>query len=252
MYRIIAVAVLVFLSELVFFTPSAYADNNTFDCSAYASVMSRFLFNYLGSYVTDGPVLISVTECVHKSGIYSSAFLSAPLQNFDNGKEVDVRGGYRFSTLGLDADVSAAWYYFGIGVAENFQTLDLQVRLGHTFSIGSSTKLELYGIAEHQHSLTLDADSLFFAGGVAFAVDLPVPGTPNLKLGAEVWKYALSPDPGKGPIGSFTADLGFKIPGSAEIVVGPRAQFTVGDVDKRHSADFRKSFGIFVSIPFGF
>ena len=245
------IAIFVVLSELVF-TPSAYADDNTFDCSAYASVMSRALWNHLGTYATRGPALTNFDECVHtQSGLYGNVFLLVPFEKFHDGKEGDIRFGYRREVLGIDVDGSVAWYGFTDG-AETFQTLDVQLRLARMFPLSPSVKLELYGMGDYQHSLTLGTNALGLAAGVSLGIDIPLPGTPNLKVGAEVWKYAFTPDPGKGPHGSFTADLGFKIPGSAEIVIGPRAQFTVGDVDERHSGTVRSSFGVFVSVPFGF
>lgn len=243
-------AVFAILSGIIF-APSAYADKE-FECFAWTSAVSRSLFGSTGTYGTTGPALLNVTECAHTgTGIYGQVFLSAPLKKFNDGDEVDLQAGYRPKLPWLDVDVSAAWYYFGIGDAGTLQTLDVRVRVAHTFPISSGTKLELYGISDYQHSSS-GTDQLGLATGFALAVDLPVPGTPKLGLKGELWNYPLTPHPGRGPIGSITADLGFKIPGTAGVVIGPRAQLTVGDVDKRHSADIKKSFGIFVLVPFGF
>ncbi len=230
---------------------SARADEPKFDCWAWGAAVSRFLLNDAGLYATRGPALLSETECVHThTGLYGNVFGALPSQDFNTGKEVDLRAGYRREVLGLTADVSAAWYYFGIGDG-TLQTLNLRGKVGRILSFSDSVKLEAYGVADYQRSLTLGTDSFALAPGVALGWDVPVPGAPNLRLGAEGWYYPVTPEAGRGPVGSFTADLGFPIAGT-KLVVGPRVHITLGDVDEAGSSKVRHAFGVFVFTPFAF
>lgn len=233
----------------LFVGESAYADQ--LNCFTYNSVRSRALFNNTGTYATEGPALIDVTECAHqKTGIYGNVFVLLPLDKFDVGKEFDARLGIRPKVAGLDVDGSIAWYGFTVGDTK-LQTLNFRLRLGHTFPLATDMTLELFGMLDYQHSLTLGTDWVGLAAGAVLNAKLPLPGTPNLRLVAESWKWPVITTPGSGPLGSVTASLGFPIPGT-KLAVGPQAQVTMGGIDTADRTPIRKSFGVFVFAPFGF
>jgi hypothetical protein len=240
----------VVLSGLIFAT-TVHADNE-FACSVYASVASGFLSNNLGISFTKEAALFNVTECAHmKSGLYGNAFLLIPIEKVNDGKEFDFRAGYRPKLSGfplLEVDGSLAIYAFTEG-SKDLYTFNARLEIGHTFVLSPTVKLRLHGTGDYQHSLTVHTDSLGLSAGTSLSADLPTWGNPTLGLGAEVWNYPLSSDRGKGPIGSFTADLRFKIPGTS-IIIGPRAHVTIDDIEGSRKVRFVG--GMFVLVPFGF
>ena len=248
MYRNAAAVVVVVATLYV--GQSAHAENQL-NCFTYNSVMSRALFNTTGTYATEGPALIDVTECAHsKTGIYGETFLLLPFDKFDVGKEFDARLGIRPKVPGLNVDSSVAWYGFTVGDIK-LQTLDFRLRLGHTFPLATDTTLELFGMLDYQHSLTFGTDWVGLGTGAVFSTILALPGKPNLRLVAEGWKWPAITTPGNGHLGSFRASFGFTIPGT-KVVMGPNVHVTLGGVDERHSSKVRRSFGVFVFAPFGF
>lgn len=250
MRRLLTIAAVIVIGVIV--TASSANAESGIACSMYADLVSRSLFGNTGTYATDSWASRAVLDCLHTpSGFYGNLFGSIPLAgDMENGLEADPRVGIRFKLGPLDADGSLSYYIFGVGKGEYWQTFDARLRLGHTFELADDVKLEVYGLADYQHSLTWGTDSLGLSAGAIISTTLPFAGEPSVGLGVEIWKYPLTPAPNSGPLGGPTLKIGWTVNKKTGTVVGIQGQVSIGGVDQPHSVPVRYSAGFFVSTDF--
>lgn len=216
---------------LVFANLANAAEASRFSCSLWVSPLSRGLFFNSGTFVTKGPVIMTVPECVDKeTGLYGNLFLIAPIGDFDTGKEIDVRFGRRFKAGGLDIDASVANYYFGVGSGSMWDSANGRVRISRTFDLGGGNTIEPYGYADFQRNLTpLHANAFALAGGVVVNSRLDgLPGKPTLGTDVGVWKNTNAWTPQKGPVAALQLSLGYQV--NKSVTAGPRFMETWGNV----------------------
>lgn len=207
------------------------AGTGRLNCSVWSTMMSRGLFFNSGTFVTKGPVVMAVPECSDKeTGLYGNLFLIAPIGNFETGKEVDVRGGRRFKTGGLDIDASVAYYHFGVGPGESmYGTWNGRVRASRTFSIRNGVSVQPYGYLDYQYSPTLHDNDFAFAAGAVISSKLNgLPGKPDLSVDLGSWKHTTTWSPHKGPVWSVQASLEYEV--AKNVTFGPRFQQSWGNV----------------------
>lgn len=223
---------IVFTAALfVFAGLASAADADSLNCSVWSTLVSKGLFFNSGTFATKGPVVMVVPECSDKkTGYYGNLFLIAPIGNFDTGKEVDVRGGRRFSAGGLDVDASAAYYHFGVGPGESmYNTWNGRVRISRTFNARKDVSIQPYVYLDYQRSTTLHDNAFAFAGGAVIDSKLNgLPGKPDLSIDLGGWKHTTTWSPHKGPVWSVQATLGYEV--TKKVTFGPRFQQSWGNV----------------------
>jgi hypothetical protein len=212
---------------LLAFASAAQAEQ--YQCSLWTQGVSRALFNNTGTFVTTGPALFVVPECVHTStGFYGNLFFIAPTKDFSTGKEVDLRVGKRFTSASIDIDASAAYYYFGID-GEMYRTGDVRLRASRTFNLSPGTSITPYGIADYQRSFTNRTNSLGWAGGAAISTKLNgMPGKPTLTVDVAVWKYSTTVAANKGAI--LPLDVSLNFPVTQKVTLGVKAMQVWGNI----------------------
>lgn len=217
-----------FLAALCAANAVQAADTNRFSCSLWTQVVSRALFNNTGTFVTTGPAIFAVPECVDaETGLFGNLFLIAPTKEFNTGKEIDIRLGKRFKAGGLDVEASVANYYFGVG-GDLYDTGNGRVRISRTIDAGFGT-VQPYGVADYSHSFSFHTNSLGLAAGAVTNSKLNSwPGKPDLSVDIAGWKYTTIVAPSKGPIWSLDVSLGFPV--TNKVTIGMRVTQTWGSV----------------------
>ncbi len=210
-------------------TVAGFANAADLNCSVWSTLMSRGLFFNSGTFVTTGPVLMTVPECSNRAGWYVNLFLIAPIGDFDTGKEHDERGGRRFNAGGLDVDASVAHYRFSASPGDLYSTWNGRVRLSHTSDLGKGTSVQPYVYLDYQYSPTLHDNAFAYAGGVVVDARMHnLPGKPLLSVDLGGWEYTTTRAPHNGPITSLQASLGYRV--TNRVTFGPRAQWSWGNV----------------------
>jgi hypothetical protein len=105
------------------------------DCSASETFTRRVLFANFGLYPTTGTAGTTFVECSSKDGFYGNVFAVTPFREFDHGKEIDLRAGWRtaFGQLGIDASVAA----YRLSDGNSFSTfLDGRMRMEYRLDVG--------------------------------------------------------------------------------------------------------------------
>ncbi|MFZ2167388.1 MAG: hypothetical protein WAV50_00790 [Minisyncoccia bacterium] len=213
-----------------------------FSCSLWTQVASRALFNNTGTFGTDGAVLNVVPECTDtKTGFYGNLFLAAPMKNFANGKEIDVRLGKRFQLKQVKVDASAAYYYFGVA-GDMYRTGNGRVRVSRMFDVGHGITVQPYGTADYQRSFSFGTNSLGLAAGAVVESKLAsLPGRPTLTADVSYWRYATTTATNKGPI--VPLDIVLNFPVTDKVTVGLHAMQVWGNVAD-HSHKPKHMFGL--------
>lgn len=224
--------------------------SNGVSCTLWTTVVSRSLFNNTGTYGTQGPAWLSVPECVGTGGVYGSLFLSAPLNTFDAGKEIDLRFGRRADWGMAKVDASAAWYYFGVGSSGGARNMhntgDIRLKVSGPVYLGGVTTVAPYGTLDYQRSADSGVSTVGLAGGGTLTRRLQQLGSPVLTIDGSTWYYPKTPNPNRGPITDLDISLGYTI---GTVMVGPHMRLTWGDVSAAGNGSSKHSVGVFVLVP---
>lgn len=151
------------------------------DCFSSLNATNHALYNSFGTFGTKGAAINSVHSCAFESGFYGELFTAAPLRDFDSGKEIDLRAGYRHHFDVLSIDVSGASYTFGVGAGKVQQAFNMRGKASTAIPLGKFGALSPYAGGDLNWNTSTDkADHAAF-GGVGWTLDL----TPILHLNVD-------------------------------------------------------------------
>lgn len=218
-------------------------------CSAWMTFVNRWVGFNVGAYGTKGPAVVAIPECIDKkSGFYGGAVAIVPTEDFRTGGEGDLRLGNRFNFNGLDADISVADYYFGVGAGPTWNILNGRMKISRLFSLGG-IEVRPYVIGDLQHSFNLHANAVAVGPGVTVNGKLTfVPGKPILEIDASDWYLTHAFSPGRGPIRNVDMSVGWQV--SKNVVFGPRVRWTAGDVSNPSDHTIKTTGGIYTFITY--
>ena len=145
---------------------SSVAQATAGDCSATESFSSRALFANTGAYTTIGPAGVTVVDCSLGNSFYGEVLAITPFQQFDTGKEIDFKLGWRtnLGAWGVDAFLASYSYSFGTGHSSD---LDGRVKVSYKVEASSMFTFLPYVGADHTRSLSNGtSDNSVFAGAI--------------------------------------------------------------------------------------
>lgn len=162
-------------------------------CALTSEAHSRLLYNNTGTWASQSAVGGSTLQlfCGTNTPIgilYGDIWGYAPWGPFNDGGEVDVRGGLRNQLGPITLDFSVAWYHFKVQGIGTFDSINLRGKATYdVLEENNPVILQLYAILDYGYSIDLRADEVSIAGGV-FA-GYKIRSDITVGIAAEMWHH---------------------------------------------------------------
>ena len=199
------------------------------ECTLTMQFNSRPLFTNAGIYASRPAAMTPDLYCQLGSGFYADIWNLTPFGSFGDGGEVDVRGGWQKQFGRVGVDVSAAWYNFRVDGLGVLNIANGRAKISYDFFDPKDlVVLQVYGIADYQHSFDFTPSTAFALAGGAYAGYKVTPAF-EAGLGAEVWRYTAhwTPNP---HATVFTVVPQVKYAWNSHLTLFAKAALTTGSV----------------------